>query len=94
MIGQVFFERENNTIGNDSQQDHVLEGAPLDDDSRVLSDDILFGEDEQRSRVLARQAQELLDALHFETELGRLFLGLHISLLVFERRCPCDCNRV
>lgn len=52
-IRQMFLEGEDHAIGDDGEQDGVLEGRPLDDEARMLPYAIILRQDEQRSGALA-----------------------------------------
>lgn len=53
LLRQVLLEGEDHAIGDDGEQDGVLEGRPLDDEARVLSYAIILRKDEQRCGALA-----------------------------------------
>lgn len=53
VLWQVLFEGEDHAIGDDGEQDGVLEGRPFDDEACVLPYAIILRKDEQRCGALA-----------------------------------------
>lgn len=52
-IRQVLLEGKDYAIGDDGEQDGVLEGRPLDDEARMLPYAIILRQDKQRRGALA-----------------------------------------
>jgi len=53
LLRQVLLESEDHAIGDDGEQDGVLEGRPLDDEARVCPYPIILRKDKQRCGTLA-----------------------------------------
>lgn len=53
VLRQMLLEGEDHAIGDDGEQDGVLEGRPLDNEARVLSYAIILRKNEQRCGALA-----------------------------------------
>lgn len=53
LLRQVLLEGEDHAIGDDGEQDGVLEGRPFDYEASVLSDAVILRQDKQRRSALA-----------------------------------------
>lgn len=53
LLRQVLLEGEDHAIGDDGEQDGVLEGRPFDYEASVLPDAVILRQDEQRRSALA-----------------------------------------
>lgn len=53
LLGQVLLEGEDHAIGDDGEQDGVLEGRPLDYEAGMLPYAVILRKDEQRRGALA-----------------------------------------
>lgn len=53
LLRQMLLEGEDHAIGDDGEQDGVLEGRPFDNEARVLSYPIILRKNEQRCGALA-----------------------------------------
>lgn len=87
LLGQVLLEGEDHAIGDDGEQDGVLEGRPLDYEPGMLPDTVILRKDKQRRGALAAsptatRPSALIPAWRHVHQTRYLFPGCQRSVLV------------